>query len=292
MKPIQIPFPKVAAFLMVTGVFLLGAATGRAAVTLMPPDFPDAKWSVRGYKAGAVVEQVELHNENWLRISRTGAGTDQPLDNSAQVIYNAGFSTDGVPISNEANQLGDLTGSVILGSSSWATADRAVGLTLRAAGTAFNNQSAYFLAINNEGIGLYWGVGSEFVSLNYRLELAPFGQGVSLGTLTSSNNNQYLLEFSFIGNHLTASLWKLDAAGLPTGTAMASLEYFDTRPQYRAEGYFGVRSARWSGNTHGYFRNLEVQAIPEPSTVGLVLMSVVAGLVFIAIRRKSSTETI
>lgn len=277
----------------IASVFLLLLQPAWAAVIKLDPShFPDPKWSVMPYGSGTVhqpyAETANLHDKTWLLIRRTGSTAGQNA-NSAQIIYNGGSTNDsGNPVSAPANQLGDFTGSVILGATSW---NDFTGVVLRGAGATFSS-GGYHLGIAYPTIDgerqyrlvLAWDVKNGYVSEGIMLKTSLLTSAP--GTLTTSNNNQYILEFSFIGNHLEASFSIWNPTTQQKGSLLGSLSYTDTRPQARDSGYFGIRGGRYGGpGRGGYFREIQVTTIPEPSSVALLLLSAGA-LLLVRKRRK------
>lgn len=250
-------------------------------ITFSPEDFGSEEWSLRMYstvnEAYNNVDVVELHGENWLRMRRTGVSPDPVVNGAAQLIYNAGHYTvseanpapRSIPTINPANQLSDFSGSVILG---WSSLGDSHGVILRSIGPHFTNSAttgvvnAYYLAATTSGLGLYYNVGNNFHTSGD--ELAHAAWETTPGVLNDSNNNQYLLEFSAIGLTISGSLWETDGNGNKVGEdPLAALSYLDLRPNARTEGYFGLRGGRYGSTRSSYFRDLEINVIPEPSAI-------------------------
>lgn len=260
--------------------FLLGAAlaacslvsilpSAQAALLWLPPgEWPDDQWSLEIMGTTPVAEMVTLHGHQWLNLGRSAT------NGSPQVIYNAGHIADGAPVAHPDNQLGDFSGQVIIGAFNWGYGR---GVVLRAETSAYSNTHAYYLAATNTGLGLYWGVGSNF--LVEEMELAFDGYTTTPENLTTGNFAQYLLEFSVIGREFQASFWALDEEGLKVGDdPLATLFYLDEREEARLTGYFGLRGGRYGGtNRPSYFRALEVTAVPEPGLLSLGLLLLAGG---------------
>ncbi len=285
-------------FTIACAFLLLIQPAWAAVIKLDGSHFPDAQWSVMPYGSAVVhqpyVETRSLQNETWLAIARTSSTSGQNA-NSAQIIYNGGkTNTDtGAPVSDEANQLGDVRGSMILGASNWSS--DVIGFVLRAQGAPFNNnvasRNAYILSVNilsgQPSLSLYYNVGNEYTSALQVITLATESTTeASLLALNTTSNNQYFLEFSFIGNHLTASLSLWDVVNDIKGNTFLSLNYTDTRPEARLTGYYGVRGGRFGSIRTAYFRDIEFQTIPEPSSVALLLFS--AGALWLVGRRRKA----
>lgn len=248
--------------LAVLAASIASVATTAAApiVTFMPPgEWPATDWYQANYGA-PVVQTVSANAKEWISISRASDGA------GGQIVYTAGYYTDGnLPTPNQANQLTDFTGSVVVSSSSWATTD-AVGVVLRSRVSAYHGTDAYFLGLNSSGLGLYWGVGNNFVSSVPALASKPTTE--SLATL--ANGGEYLIWFSVVGNRIDASVyssWTMGEDGKPLGTEISSLTYTDEREEARTSGYFALRANRIAsvGRTM-YMRDLQLHAIPEPAT--------------------------
>jgi len=238
-----------------TSILLLaGSLTpSLASGVLFPPDnWPNEDWTVSN-SGSALVEPTSLQGETWLRIARTADNSG-----SAQVTYT------GVD-----NQLADFTGSVILGSGN-NTNIYGFGVILRSRGQTFTQPDAYYLAITDAGLGLYWGAENNFLSTLNPLATDPLS--AALGDLNSSNDSQYLLEFSFIANTLKASLSVWDSVDNKKGTELASLTYTDTRPEARMVGYFAIRGGRYGGTVNSYFRDVQVTAVPESASAARGLL--------------------
>lgn len=168
-------------------------------------DWPSSDWSVRTQGKNPRVRITALQGHDWLEIGRPTSGQT----GSGQVIYNGGhFDGSGMPVTSSENQLGDLKGSVILGSSSWGTYGR--GVILRAQGSTFNNNAstlnAYYLAMTADGLGLYWNSGAGYLSDASVQRLAFDSFSSPLLALNATSNNQYLLDFSAIGLQFEASV--------------------------------------------------------------------------------------
>ncbi len=247
---------------------LTGVLSSQAfSVTLMPPDaWPNSQWSEMVF-ANPLISSIEMHGENWLQIGRV---TDN--SGSGQVVYNGGSTNaSGVPVANAANQLADFSGSVILGIS---TQGDSHGVILRSGGSAFNSLTSYYIAISGTQLRLHYGLGEAFSSETptQGVVLAADDHSTSLLNLRPTTNNQYRLEFSAIGMIFTAALWRLDINGNVVGEdPISAFSYIDERPEARSEGYFGLRGGRYGGNRTTYFRDLQINLIPEPSTLGLLL---------------------
>lgn len=260
-------------FPLLTGVLLSLCASGHSSVLLFPPDdFPNSDWSVRAY-GSPLVESTALQGEQWLAIGRTASN-----NGSAQYAYNAGYTNQsGTPIVDPANQLGNIQGSVILGASDWGDSR---GIILRSVGTGFTDagvSNAYYLAVTSGSLRLVWNVGDEYLNSADVVTLTSSTYSASLGTLTASNNNQYLLEFSAIGMQFDAALWALDGNGDKLGNALASISYLDERAEARESGFFALRGGRYGGDRTSYFRDLELNVIPEPSLTSLLLFGLGIG---------------
>ncbi len=254
------------------GLSLLLSGLGQAApITYDIDNFPDPNWSVMPYSGNAnnrpYANTAEMYGETWINIYR-GTSPDKPA-NSAQVIYNGGSksSSSGNPIKNDdVNQFGDIRGSVILAADNWSGF---YGVVLRSAGATFDTTEAYHLGVSSaNSLVLVWGSGSGFVSEGTMLESATLS---GLLPMNANANNQYLLEFSFIGMTLEASLFEWNTATDQKGELLGSLSYIDNREEARETGYFGIRGGRYGNNRQGYFREVQFEAIPEPSTALLLL---------------------
>src|SRR5690606_10363296 len=102
-----------------------------------------------------------------------------------QITYNQTFS--------------DVVGSVIIGMDrgNWGSSE-IVGVVLRGLNQSHNNVNSYYLGVVGNGLSLYWGVGSTNIQANTPLATAALPDGYSLKRM-DQGNNQYRLEFSFIG---------------------------------------------------------------------------------------------
>lgn len=260
---------------------IAAALTSQAfSVTLMPPDaWPNSQWSEMVF-ANPLITSTEMHGENWLQIARTADNSG-----SGQVVYNAGFTNvDGNPVANPANQLSDFSGSVILGIS---TQGDSHGVILRSGGSGFNSSTSYYVAISASQLRLHYGLGDAFSSTTPTkgVVLAATDHSKPLLNLRANANNQYKLEFSAIGMTFSAALWQLDTNGNVVGEdPISAFSYVDTRPEARSEGYFGLRGGRYGGSRTTSFRDLQIEIIPEPSTLGLLLPASL--LAFVKRKRK------
>lgn len=254
------------------GLSLLLSGWGHAASIIYDIDsFPDPTWSVMPYSGNAnnrpYANTVEMHEKTWINIYR-GTSPDKPA-NSAQIIYNGGSksTSSGNPIKNDAvNQFGDLKGSLIIAADNWSGF---YGVVLRSAAAEFATTEAYHLGVSSSSsLVLVWGAGSEFVKDGITLASTTLS---GLLPMNANANNQYLLEFSFIDMTLEASLFEWNTVADEKGDLLGSLSFTDSRPEARDTGYFGFRGGRYGSNRQGYFREVEFQAIPEPSTALLLL---------------------
>lgn len=255
--------------------FFIGAIFNHAEILFFPPnDWPDEDWTVSSVGGTPIVGSVTLQEKTWLQIARAAS----PNTGSAQVMYN------GIDA-----QLNDIKGSVIFGIDTISTYGS--GIILRSQSTAISQTNAYYLAVTPNVSGsakleLYWGVGNGFLSGGTLL--ASETLSISLGTLDATHNNQYLLEFSFVGNKLDASLASWDTVNEQKGIDLASLSYTDMRLEARSEGYFGIRGGRYGSEVATYFRDLEITAIPEPATTAFLLLP--AGYLLLHFGRKPGTQ--
>jgi len=254
------------------GLSLLLSGWGHAAPIIYDIDsFPDPTWSVMPYSGNAnnrpYANTVEMYGKTWINIYR-GTSPDKPA-NSAQIIYNGGSksSSSGNPIKDDAvNQFGDLKGSLIIAADNWSAF---YGVVMRSAAADFATAEAYHLGISSSNsLVLVWGAGSGFVSDGTTLASKTL---TGLLPMNANANHQYLLEFSFIGMTLKASLFEWNTVTDQKGDLLGNLSYTDDRAEARATGYFGIRGGRYGSNRQGYFREVEFEAIPEPSTALLLL---------------------
>lgn len=276
-------FSRMSVWLVAGAIGLSTAVMTGQSISLLPPElsFDDngvinnEGWTPHTYSStssdaakAATFTARELHSHSWLSIARTSTN-----NNAGQLMYTE-------------SQLADFSGSVVLGSGSWnATAD-SIGLILRGAGTAFNNSNSYYLAVNDAGLVLYYGLGNNQTSLTsqYLLERAALPEGVTLGGLGTTINNQYRLEFSFIGRELQASLYEIQEVG--EDVLLSELFYTDNRDEFREEGWFGLRGGRFGGNRGALFRDLDVSVIPEPGIAVLFVMVGMGAFMFLKHRRR------
>lgn len=253
------------------GLSLLLSGWGHAApITYDMSSFPDPAWSVMPYSGTEenrpYANTVEMYGKTWINIYR-GTSPDKPA-NSAQIIYNGGSKSgsSGTPVADAVNQIGDIRGSVILAADNWGGF---YGVVLRSAAPKFETLEAYHLGISTSStLVLVWGAGSGFVSGGTTLASETLA---GLLPMKANSNHQYLLEFSFIGMTLEASLFEWNTVTDQKGDLLGSLSYTDDREQARATGYFGIRGGRYGNNRQGYFREVEFEAIPEPSVALLLL---------------------
>lgn len=275
-------FPCLAA-VWIAGLLGLSTAvmTGQS-VRLLPPElsFDDNEiinnegWTPYLYSGSSNAAKAatftarELHSHNWLSIARTSTN-----NNAGQLMY-------------MESRLADFSGSVVLGSTAWNSTTDAVGLILRASGATFGNANSYYLAVNNAGLALYYGLSDNFTGLTRPelLDRAALPEGVSLGVLGEVSNNQYRLEFSFIGRELQASLYEIQEVG--ADILLTELQYTDNRAEYREEGWFGLRGGRFGGNRAALFRDLNVSVIPEPGIAVLFVMAGMGAVMFLRRRRQ------
>lgn len=247
--------------------FSLSAQT----IDLLPPSLTinsenqrinDPNWTAyRRGGTGYPLYQETYHGHEWLRIARTD------INNDAQLMYNT--------------PLADIAGSVILGASIW---NDPIGLIMRSSNPEYATTTAYYLAVNASGIQLYYGVGAAFASSGITLASSSHPDEYSMKVLnpTGTADAQYRLEFSFIGNQLDARLYELATAPGEQDLFVTSLTYTDTRPEYLAEGYFGLRGGRFSNsNRHASFRNLSITVIPEPTAVASWILLSAGGLILV-----------
>lgn len=272
--------------LFALGLLLLGTIASPAAplVSFMPPDdWPSAGWYQADYGTPTVkTETIDGHS--WISIARNDSGGA-----GSQLVYTAGSSTPaGLPQPSPENQLGDFTGHVTIAAAGWSASD-AVGVQLRSRVSVFSGTEGYYLAVNSGSLGLYWGVGTSFISNITPLVSDPLTEALT----TLAKGGEYLLWFSAVGNKIDAALyaaWTLNEDGSVNGSPIASLSYTDTRPEARTSGYFSLRGNRFgSTNRPVYFRNLEVHSIPEASTTALA----VAGIgLLLWLRRAARIKTV
>ncbi len=263
---------------------LLGMAVSlqAATITLMPPTEwpPSDQWYQFNYGSPTVGTET-VNGTTWLSIARTSGLS------GSQLVYTAGsYGTNGLPTPAPANQLADYTGQVVIGATSWAAAD-GVGVLMRSYRASFGSDTGYYLAMNSEGLGLYWGVGSGSLSTDNRLAFDAF----EAAPVSLADGGQYLLSFSAVSKQIDASLyasWTFGEGGEILGTPIATLSYTDEREAARLDGYFAVRGGRFTSNRTAYFRDLSVTAIPEPSVAGLGLLGAGFGVILLRFRRKGA----
>lgn len=247
-------------------------------ITLLPPsltynennEINDPNWSVhRQGTSNYPIFQENIYGHEWVRIGRTS------VNNTGQLMYNT--------------RLADIQGSVTVGATSLNSTTDAIGLILRADGQEYSNANSYQLSLNDAGLRLHYGVGNNFITQGgifvYQLAVAELPTEYTLKRLSldGEDNNQYRIDFSFIGNQFEASLWELGAGEGETDLFITSLSYTDTRPEFREEGYFGFRARYGSSNKYSLFRDIHVSVIPEPATASALLL---LGLITILLVRK------
>lgn len=283
-------------FLTLPGGFLLRmglllctviASQGAPLVSFMPPgDWPPSTdWYQASY-GSPTVSTASINGHEWMSIARDTSTV------GSQLVYTAGFYTDAnLPTPTSENQLSDFTGQVILAASGW-TAAEGVGVILRSRVSSFAGTESYFLAMNNDSLSLFWGVGTNFVTNATVLASTPLNEALT----TLANGGEYLLSFSALGNTISASLyasWTMDEDGNPVGSPIASLSYTDLRPEARTSGYFALRGGRLGSNGRTvYFRDLEIHAIPEPSVTSLGVAGIALAAGTLLMRSRASRQNL
>lgn len=265
-------------FGMILVSLLCGSTLFAQQVALLPPslvynennEVADPNWSVhRQNSTSYPIFQENIYGHEWVRIGRAST------NNTGQLMHNT--------------RLSDIQGSVIVGATFWNSTSYAIGLILRADGQEYTNAHSYQLSLNNAGLMLHYGVGNNFIAQggNFVYQLAaaelPEEYALKLLSLDGENNNQYRIDYSFIGNQFEASLWELGAGAGGADQFITSLSYTDTRPEFREEGYFGLRARYGGSNTYALFRDIHVSVIPEPATASALLL---LGLTAILLIRK------
>lgn len=256
-------------------MILPGVSLDAQQVSLMPPainfdddgriDDPNWTTAVANSARNHPFENATLHGREYLTIYRRATETGEPSNfgtNFGHVTYNQQFS--------------DVTGSVIIGQSGWGTGH--TGVWLRAANQLMA-ADGYYLAAINTGLQLLWKPGNTNTWGQEPLAVGALLNGHTMQTLTAANDNEYKLEFQFIGNTLEASLWAVGKGSGGTDLLVSTLSYVDERANARSEGYLGVKAGAFGGVRTGYFRDFEVHTvIPEPGSVAMLLIGAVAGL--------------
>ena len=230
-------------------------------------NWPDTNWEVR-VRTTPLVTITNIQNQTWLQMGRTDAN-----NGSAQLVYTGGDSN----AASAVNQLGDITGRVVLATSNNDTS-YGFGLALRAENRTWLSEFApeYYLAIVTSsntnlpyrGLALTWAVSYNFFSALTNpppVLLAASPASIAFETLRASagNNKKYLLEFSVIGYQFNAALWKLDTND-QKNTLMAELSYYDDREELRRKnGWFALRAGRMGGSSQAYFREASLEVLPE-----------------------------
>jgi hypothetical protein len=200
--------------------------------------------------------------------------TDSSAQNAA-LYYTGGDAT-----ATSNNQFADFNGSTIIYFSSVQNVSRAYSLVLRAQTPEFSNPEGgyYVTLVPKAGVGT-----TGHITIN-KISSLDGSSSVLASSDTGTNGNflqgPYLMTFSAVGKTLSATVFNSDGV-----TPLASVSTDDTT---YSSGYIGLRSnvvyASGNGSRYVYFRNLEVNSVPEPAAMSLLLLA--GGLALARRRRK------
>ncbi len=151
------------------------------------------------------------------------------------------------------------------------SSNQSIGILGRVQDVSVVNPLGYF-------VGIYRMGGANYLIIAKDPSGAGFGTILDQVQLSLTTNTAYLLEATFSGNELTASLY--DASG--ENQLATSLSVTDTAYE---TGVFGVSVRAESANRKYIFDNYTIMAIPEPSPVAM-LVGAGAVLGFIVSRKR------
>lgn len=223
---------------------------------------------------------------NALRFARpSGSGTQ----NQASALYYTGTAGDIV-----GGKVADLTASVKITTTFIGTgtppslSSTYNGIVIRASSNTYNNSGGYYIGINGDsnGFGIWNNPASHTLykadavtqpqrALVYSdfFESAP---DIPLGT-------SLLLSITAVGTTIEASVWTLTLDGV-ADVKIGELIYENATKT--AAGTFGLRFSPGNTNAAAYYRDFNLQSIPEPSTVAM-LVGAGAMVVLLRIRRRA-----
>ncbi len=244
-------------------------------------------WTVARYNQNTV-PNIDVRDSGlgytalWMNRPRI---TDVNTYNYLSALYYTGDSEDGTIIDG---QVANFTASVIISSPRISPAPGAFnGMVIRATSNSYKDNGGYFIAFNasdegNSGLGI-WATGTAHQAKEAQALLFNDFQTLPDGFFDDFNGGaSLLLSITAIGSTIEASLWTLDDNG-DADLQIGSLLYKNAT--VTGAGTIGLKSAFDNTNTTGYFRDFQLQSIPEPGTVAM-LMGAGAMVVLLRLRRR------
>lgn len=205
--------------------------------------------------------------EKALRMTRPGTGG--AAGDSAFVYYTG--SGDGITSGKVADFEMTSTFSMTFNPTAVGLATP-FGLMIRASSKSYSASGGYFFA--------YMATTSGGSLVLYDSPTSHSAHGTvrdSFDVILNPNVN-YVFKISAIGSNISASVWSEDG-----GTLLGQLEYGNARTN---AGYFGVRAGFANTSVAQYVKDVSVSVIPEPATVGFVLMGGAAMLMMLRHRSR------
>jgi hypothetical protein len=264
----NVPLLRCSLLALLLSAVILPSSMGAVIITEgfdAPQGGVPAGWSVvtRGGVANdGIVEIAEIDGSlgNALRFQRPASGGAGSFSSGA--LYYTGEAVPG-------GLMQDFSAGVTLRLGANLGTASSVGFMVRTQSLSYSfapsPYGGYYVALTSTGLGIY----SNPSAHN---ELGTLVS--SLDSFSSVASTDYLFRVSAEGTTISASLWSADGT-----TELAAVEYTSAE---NVGGYFGFRSGYGNSNMTGYFRDLTLTVVPEPTAASLAAVGVCA----LAFRRR------